>query len=56
MRDGFPLVPVAHAKCCSWFPGAGPWEKNPREHAVKVCERLAWGISGFGQDAAMRRT
>ena len=33
-----------------------PMGENPREHAVKVWERLARGISRFGQDAAMRRT
>ena len=48
VRDGFPDCPSCACKMFALgFPGSGPWEKNPREHAVKVWERLARGISGF---------
>ena len=56
VRDGFSACPCCACKMLLLVSRHWPMGENPREHAVKVWERLARGISGFGQDAVMRRT
>ena len=44
------VVPVVHAKYCSWYRGIGPWEKIQESMLCESGSVFAQGISGSGQD------